>query len=49
VIHGRTTECTYLNASKARRPGPGHHSAVGQRHAEQTLRRQQPHLVGQEA
>jgi len=38
-----------LNASKARRPGPGDPSTAGERHAEQTPRRQQPHLLGQEA
>jgi len=39
----------YQNASKAGRPGPAHPYAGGQRHGEQTPRRQQPHLLGQEA
>jgi len=38
-----------MNASKARRPGPGHPYAAAQRHAEQTPRRQHAHLLGQEA
>jgi len=44
-----TPQQGYQNASKARRPGPRHPYAAEQQHAEQTPRRQQPHLLGQEA